>query len=140
MNKKIDLINVKMGVVDIPNHNNRIYPRKVIESELNRVFGEGGSLVLGTAYRDGEGYSDLVLKLEDATHIIKDGWIDGREIRGEIKLLDNIESNSRRQMLEILDEIELLPRGVGSLEKNRDGVEVVQDDYVLHGFDIILGR
>ena len=119
---------------DKKNRNGRVYPKKTLEREVeryseeyvkpNRAMGELG-------HPDGP-----TVNLERVSHIIKELNADGSNIVGKAKILDTPYGKIVKNLIDEGVKIGVSSRGMGSL-KNVEGVNEVQDDFILSAVDIV---
>jgi len=133
---RIMRVEVKWQHADRLNGNGRIYPRSILEREINRfkpLIKEGKAT--GCSFHPvGEG------KIDDITHLWEDVWMepDG-SCMGTIKILPTDKGRNAQVLIRNGGHIGLSSRGVGTVSTRRmavDGVEekiveVVNDDYIL---------
>lgn len=121
------MIYVKTNVqVDTPTLNGRVYPLPLME----RAFSEYSKLI-----ERGHAFGPVIegkINLRDVTFVVRDVKIEGKEI------FVGVEPVEGRLTVEILKSgaFVLSPAGMGTT-KWVDGVDTVQDDYVLIGFDVV---
>jgi len=119
---------------DKKNRNGRVYPKKILEREVeryneefvkpNRAMGELG-------HPDGP-----TVNLERVSHIIKELSGDGSNIMGKAKILDTPYGKIVKNLIDEGVKIGVSSRGMGSL-KNVEGVNEVQEDFILSAVDIV---
>lgn len=120
---------------DEPNHNKRVYSREL----LDRLALEANEKAkLGQMFGTLESPSDGRTKLADVSH----KWLPKFRVEdgvlvGEAEVLDTPCGRILETMLDAKRELTMAPRGVGSVVE-KDGVQVVQRDYELASFDIML--
>lgn len=114
---------------NIKNRNGRMYPGDIMGKEItrymkeavenNRAFGELG-------HPDGPS-----INLDRVSHIITELRQDGDNWIGKAKLTETPMGNIARGLIESGGQLGVSSRGLGTLKENRDGVQVVQDDFHL---------
>jgi hypothetical protein len=119
---------------DIPNQNNRIYPRAILERECEKFM----KLVRERRAIGELDHPDVsVVQLANASHVITDMYWEGSTLMGEIEILPT----KAGQVLEALVNAGFKPglssRAVGSTKRNEAGNEVVQEDLQLLTFDVV---
>jgi hypothetical protein len=93
------------------------YMKEAVEN--NRAFGELG-------HPDGPS-----INLDRVSHIITELRQDGDNWIGKAKLTETPMGNIARGLIESGGQLGVSSRGLGTLKENRDGVQVVQDDFHL---------
>tara|TARA_R110002096_G_scaffold125322_2_gene270721 strand:+ start:802 stop:1449 length:648 start_codon:yes stop_codon:yes gene_type:complete len=116
------------------NRNGRVYPQKVLFKEVKRYNEDFVSKNRGM----GElGHPDgPTVNLERVSHIIKELKTDGDNIMGKAKILDTPYGKIVKNLIDEGVKIGVSSRGMGSL-KNVEGVNEVQDDFMLAAVDIV---
>jgi hypothetical protein len=114
---------------NLKNRNGRMYPAEIMEKEIsrymteavenNRAFGELG-------HPDGPS-----INLDRVSHIVTELRRDGYNWIGKAKLTETPMGNIARGLIESGGQLGVSSRGLGTLKENRDGVQVVQDDFHL---------
>jgi hypothetical protein len=114
---------------NIANRNGRKYPCNVMEKEVtrymreavenNRAFGELG-------HPDGPS-----INLDRVSHIVTELRRDGDNWIGRAKITETPMGNIARGLIESGGQLGVSSRGLGTLKEDRDGIQVVQDDFHL---------
>jgi hypothetical protein len=118
---------------DTLNQNGRIYPRAILERELenyqkfireNRALGEC------------DHPDTSVVELKNVSHIIRDAHMQGDVVYGTIELLDTPSGKILKSLVESGVTLGVSSRGVGSTRRQGD-TDVVQEDFQLICFDMV---
>ncbi len=114
---------------DIKNRNGRMYPSEIMDKEVarymeetvknNRAFGELG-------HPDGPG-----INLHLVSHMITSLQKEGSNYIGRAKILETPNGMIARGLLDGGANLGVSSRAMGSLKENKDGVQIVQDDFML---------
>jgi hypothetical protein len=114
---------------DIKNRNGRMYPSEIMDKEVarymeetvqnNRAFGELG-------HPDGPG-----INLHLVSHMITSLRKEGSNYVGRAKILETPNGMIARGLLDGGANLGVSSRAMGSLKENKDGVQIVQDDFML---------
>ena len=114
---------------DLKNRNGRVYPKEVLENEVNRynrefiqkkrAFGELG-------HPDGP-----TVNLERVSHMITSLSPDGKNFIGEAKILSTPMGEIVKTLMDEGAKLGVSSRGMGSLEQKKDGASYVRDDFYL---------
>ena len=120
---------------DIKNQNGRIYPFSVLKKEVrkfnekfvkqDRALGELGHPMGPT------------VNLDRVSHVITELYEDGKNFIGKAKVIDTPNGKIVKNLLESGVRLGVSSRGLGSVKTNKDGVNEVQDDFVLATVDIV---
>jgi len=130
----------RLGFCDEVNGNRRIYTRKVWEANfkdgslLRKRLAENKTFGLLEHPADGQ-----VSLLSPISHIVTSALLneDG-SISGELVFLDTSEGRKIQALIAAGYNPTVSSRGYGSLVKNSEGIDVVQDDYICEGWDVVM--
>lgn len=116
------------------NQNGRIYPREVLEREIenyqkivrdNRACGEL------------DHPEDSVVNLKNVSHIMTQVWWDGDDVMGKCKVLNTPSGQILRSLVDSGVTLGISSRGMGSVHEDRQGNTIVEDDFNLICFDFV---
>ncbi len=119
---------------DAPNQNKRIYPKSVLEREVqnySKVVAEGRA----TGELDHPDSS--IVSLERVCHIIREVHWEGNEVHGTVEILNTPKGKIAQDLIEAGVKIGISSRGVGETLKNNEGFDVVDEGFMLVGFDLV---
>lgn len=115
---------------DTPNRNNRIYPRQIMEKEVNRYVQEN--------IRNNRGFGELnhpqgpTINLDRVSHMIESlNMRNDGTVYGKAKIVDTPMGNIVKGLLEGGANLGVSTRGLGSLKEGRNGIMEVQEDFRL---------
>jgi hypothetical protein len=113
----------------LQNRNKRMYPEHVMDREVARYMKE--SVKMNRAY--GElGHPDTPsINLDRVSHMIVDLRKEGTNYIGRAKIMETPMGNIARGLLDGGANLGVSSRALGSLKMNNEGVNVVQDDFML---------
>lgn len=114
---------------EIKNRNGRMYPKHVLEREVNRYneqFVQKGRAFGELGHPDGP-----QINLDRISHIIESLKQDGSNWVGRAKITDTPMGNIARGIIESGGQLGVSTRGMGSIKLNKEGVNEVQDDFHL---------
>tara|TARA_Y100000592_G_C5422878_1_gene294130 strand:- start:19 stop:630 length:612 start_codon:yes stop_codon:yes gene_type:complete len=118
---------------DTLNQNGRVYPRSILEREVrnyqkfireNRALGEC------------DHPDSSVVELKNASHIIRDAYMDGDVCYGTVELLNTPSGKILQSLVESGVTLGISSRGVGSTRREGD-TTIVQEDFQLICFDMV---
>jgi len=114
---------------NLKNRNGRMYPESVMDKEVARYLKE--SVKMNRAY--GElGHPDTPsINLDRVSHMIVDLRKEGTNYIGRAKIMETPMGNIARGLLDGGANLGVSSRALGSLKMNNEGVNVVQDDFML---------
>jgi hypothetical protein len=114
---------------ELVNRNGRMYKEHTMDREVgrylkeqvqnNRAYGELG-------HPDGPG-----INLDRVSHLIVDLRKEGTNYIGRAKILETPMGNIARGLLDGGANLGVSSRAMGSLKQNNEGVQIVQDDFML---------
>lgn len=118
---------------ETPNRNKRIYPRSIMENELNRY-----QQMIGEKRALGElGHPPTpTVNLDKVSHLITQLRFEGNNVVGRAKLLDTPMGKIAKNFIDEGVRLGVSSRGLGSL-KERNGIMEVQSDFRLSTIDIV---
>jgi hypothetical protein len=114
---------------NLKNRNGRMYPESTMDREVGRYLKE--SVLNNRAY--GElGHPDTPsINLDRVSHLIVDLRKEGTNWIGKAKILNTPMGQIARGLLDGGANLGVSSRALGSLQMNKEGVQVVQDDFML---------
>jgi len=114
---------------ELKNRNGRMYPEHVMDKEVGRYLKE--YVEKNRAY--GElGHPDTPsINLDRVSHLIVDLRKEGTNYIGKAKILETPMGQIARGLLDGGANLGVSSRALGSLKENSDGVQIVQDDFML---------
>jgi len=117
---------------DVENINKRIYPKALLQREVDRVQKavESGSFI-GSGDHPASGLADI----KTASHIVKKLWLD-KDGRGwaQMEILDTERGKNVQSLIKAGGRLGISSRGFGDVDKSGR----VQDSYKLVGIDIVM--
>ena len=113
---------------DLKNRNGRVYPREIMQREVNRYVKES----IDKKRAMGElGHPDgPTINLDSVSHMITSLREDGSNYIGKAKILDTPMGNIVKNLIDEGASLGVSSRGLGTL-KEKNGINEVQDDFVL---------
>jgi len=116
------------------NRNGRLYPFDILKREVNKYQ----ELVTERSAMGELDHPDsAVISLANVSHIIIEMSWKGETLHGKIQIADTPAGDTVKGLLKSGIKLGISSRGVGSVKKNREGQDVVQEDFELIGFDIV---
>ena len=120
---------------DIKNQNGRIYPFSVLQKqvkEFNNNFVKQDRALGELGHPSGP-----TVNLDRVSHVITELQEDGKNFVGKAKIIDTPNGKIVKNLLESGVRLGVSSRGLGSVKTNKNGVNEVQDDFVLSTVDIV---
>ena len=114
---------------ELKNRNGRVYPEEVMDKEVDRYV--ESYVKKNRAY--GElGHPDTPsINLDRVSHLITSLKKEGTNYVGRAKILDTPMGKIAKGLLDGGANLGVSSRALGSLKMNKEGVQVVQDDFML---------
>ena len=120
---------------EIKNQNGRVYPFSVLKKQV-RKFNENFVKKDRALGELGHPRGPTV-NLDRVSHIITELYEDGKNFIGKAKVIDTPNGKIVKNLLESGVRLGVSSRGLGSVKTNKNGVNEVQDDFVLSTVDIV---
>ena len=129
---KIYRIKGKFAESSVKNRNGRIYPRPILEREVNRYIKE--FVMTRRSVSDLDHAQQSTQSFANACHLIEELRMDGDVVNGTAKILDTPAGKIAKTLMDEGVQLAISTKGVGSLE----GDGIVGDNFHLLGFDIVV--
>lgn len=119
---------------DEVNSNKRLYPRSVMEKQVQ---------VLQEAIKDNRLCGELdhpsydIVKLQNASHKITNLYMEGNDVIGEAELLDTPTGNIAKALIKGGVKIGISSRGIGTLSEGKKDYKTVNDDFRCITWDLV---
>ena len=118
---------------DTQNGNGRIYPHAVLMREVKNY----SKLVKERrALGELDHPDDSVINLRNASHMVTDIWMEGKDVKGKIRVLDTPSGKVLQELVKANVNVGISSRGMGSVSESR-GQTIVEDDFQLICFDMV---
>ena len=114
---------------EVKNRNGRMYPESTMDREVARYMLE--KVGKNTAYGELGHPDSPSINLDRVSHMIVDLRKEGTNYIGKAKIMETPMGNIARSLLEGGANLGVSSRALGSLRMNKEGVQVVQDDFML---------
>ena len=124
-----------MQVAGGTNGNGRIYPRQILEREVNKL--KETSIAQGNAFGELDHPDSPLVQLKNASHIIKDLWWEGNNLMGRVEILNTPFGNIVSEIFKAGYAVGISSRGTGSVTETEDGQVIVNDDFDLVTWDFV---
>ena len=114
---------------NLKNRNGRMYPESIMDKEVGRYM---ESLVKQNRAYGELGHPDTPsINLDRVSHLIVDLRKEGTNYIGKAKIMETPMGNIARGLLDGGANLGVSSRALGSLQMNKEGVQIVQDDFML---------
>jgi hypothetical protein len=114
---------------EIKNRNGRMYPMATLKREVdkyNESFIRSGRALGELGHPDGP-----TVNLDRVSHLVTSLVQEGTNFKGRARVLDTPMGNIARSLLGEGVELGVSSRGIGSLKRTSEGVNIVGDDFML---------
>jgi hypothetical protein len=120
---------------EVKNRNGRIYPLPVLESQVDKYVKE--YVKAGRSIGELNHPDSPIVNPKEASHLITSLRKEGNNFVGKAKILTTPMGNVVRGLLEGGVKLGVSSRGMGSIKEREDGINEVQDDFILSTIDIV---
>src|SRR5210317_1350007 len=120
---------------DIKNRNGRIYPSKILESEMKRYqekFIDSKRALGELGHPDGP-----TINGDRVSHLITEMKRDGSNFIGKAKILGTPMGEIVKTFIDEGVKVGVSTRGLGSVKQTKEGIMEVQDDFHLATVDVV---
>jgi len=114
---------------EIVNRNGRMYKENIMDKEVNRYIKE--YVDKNRAYGELGHPDSPSINLDRVSHMIVGLTKEGTNYRGKAKILDTPMGRIAKGLLDGGANLGVSSRAMGSLKANNEGVQIVQDDFML---------
>jgi hypothetical protein len=117
------------------NQNGRVYEKALLERECDKYVKE--FVEVGNAFGELDHPESAVVSLKNASHVVKEVWWEGDELKGRLELLNTPSGNIVKEIIKGGHTIGISSRGTGSVKQTNEGTLQVQDDFQLCAWDFV---
>jgi hypothetical protein len=122
-----------MQMTETQNGNGRVYPHNTMIREVKNYQ----KLVKERrALGELDHPDDSVINLKNASHMVTEIWMDGKNVMGKIKVLETPSGKILKELVNGGVTVGVSSRGMGSV-KETNGQTIVEDDFQLICFDMV---
>ncbi len=122
-----------MQRADAENGNGRVYPENILKREIQnykKIVGENRAL------GELDHPDSSVVELKNASHIVTEIEMRGKDVIGKVKVLDTPSGRILKDLIRGGVKLGISSRGLGSVKSN-SGKNLVQEDFQLICFDFV---
>jgi len=120
---------------DAKNQNGRVYPKTILEREVERYI--DGPVSENRALGELDHPESMVINLKNVSHNIKKLWWNGDDLMGKVEVLPTPSGNILKELFLNKITVGISSRGMGSVQPLGEGTVEVQDDFELLCFDFV---
>ena len=117
------------------NHNGRVYPREILEREVNRYSER--YVKNRNALGELDHPDSSVVNLKNVSHNIREVKFEGNDVIGVIEILSTPSGNILKELFKHNITIGISSRGLGSVKQMQEGTVEVQSDFELVAWDFV---
>ena len=128
------LVEGLMQVAGDENGNGRIYPRDILEREVQKF--KDTYIANKNPYGELDHPESPIVSMKNVSHAIVDLWWEGNNVMGRIEVLNTPTGNIVKEVLKAGYVIGISSRGTGSTTEE-DGKVIVNDDFDLITWDFV---
>jgi hypothetical protein len=122
-----------MQMTETQNGNGRVYPHNTMIREVKNYQ----KLVKERrALGELDHPDDSVINLKNASHMVTEIWMEGKNVMGKIKVLETPSGKILKELVNGGVTVGVSSRGMGSV-KETNGQTIVEDDFQLICFDMV---
>lgn len=114
---------------EIKNRNGRMYPRALLEREVNRYTAE--YIIKNKAYGELSHPDSPTIHLPNVSHLITELRFDGNDVYGKARILDTPNGKIVKTLIDEGASLGVSSRGMGTLKTSGHDTEIVEDDFYL---------
>lgn len=117
------------------NQNGRVYDKALLQRETQKYIEE--FVRVGNAFGELDHPESAVVSLKNASHVVKELWWEGDELKGRLELLNTPSGNIVKEIIKGGHTIGISSRGTGSVKQTNEGTLMVQPDFELVCWDFV---
>jgi len=130
------IVNGVLQRAEAENQNGRVYPRSILEREVEKY--KGREIKENRAFGELDHPESSVVELKNTSHIIRDVYWKGDDVMGKVEVLKTPSGNILKELLEAGCTVGISSRGMGSVKEASSGNTVtVEDDFDLICWDFV---
>jgi hypothetical protein len=130
------IVNGVLQRAEAENQNGRVYPRSILEREVEKY--KGREIKENRAFGELDHPESSVVELKNTSHIIREVYWKGDDVMGKVEVLKTPAGNILKELLEAGCTVGISSRGMGSVKEASNGKSVtVEDDFDLICWDFV---
>jgi hypothetical protein len=131
--KGVNYLTGQFSEAETKNGNGRFYPFNTLKREIDnyqKIIKEN------RAYGSLDHEDDEVVRLKEASHLVKRLWWEDKILMGVLQLLNTPNGLIAQQIVKDGGQLGISSRALGSLRES-SGINIVEDDLILISFDLV---
>ena len=130
------IVNGVLQRAEAENQNGRVYPRSILEREVEKY--KGREIKENRAFGELDHPESSVVELKNTSHIVREVYWKGDDVMGKVEVLKTPAGNILKELLEAGCTVGISSRGMGSVKEASNGKTVtVEDDFDLICWDFV---
>jgi len=130
------IVNGVLQRAEAENQNGRVYPRSILEREVEKY--KGREIKENRAFGELDHPESSVVELKNTSHIIREVYWKGDDVMGKVEVLKTPAGNILKELLEAGCTVGISSRGMGSVKQiSEDGTVAVEQDFELICWDFV---
>ena len=129
------LVNGVLQRADAKNQNGRVYPRHILEREVEKY--KGREIKENRAYGELDHPESSVIELKNTSHIVRDVYWDGDDVIGTVEILNTPVGNILKELIKAKCTVGISSRGMGSVKQIGEDTVAVENDFDLICWDFV---
>ena len=130
------IVNGVLQRAEAENQNGRVYPRSILEREVEKY--KGREIKENRAFGELDHPESSVVELKNTSHNIREVYWKGDDVMGKVEILKTPAGNILKELLEAGCTVGISSRGMGSVKEASNGKTVtVEDDFDLICWDFV---
>lgn len=119
---------------DSKNQNGRCYPRAILAREVENYK---KAVAEGRAVGECDHPDKSVVELRNVSHVVREIDWRGNDVIGRVEILNTPSGQILKSLMESGIKLGISSRGVGEVQRDENGVDVVDESFVLICFDVV---
>ena len=130
------IVNGVLQRAEAENQNGRVYPRSILEREVEKY--KGREIKENRAFGELDHPESSVVELKNTSHIIREVYWKGDDVIGTVEILNTPSGKILQEIIKAGCTVGISSRGMGSVKEASNGKTVtVEDDFDLICWDFV---
>jgi hypothetical protein len=129
------LVNGVLQRANAKNQNGRVYPRNILEREVDKY--KGREIKENRAYGELDHPESSVVELKNTSHIVRDVYWKGDDVVGTVEILNTPSGNILKELIKAGCTVGISSRGMGSVKQIGEDTVAVENDFDLICWDFV---
>ena len=129
------LVNGVLQRADAKNQNGRVYPRHILEREVEKY--KSREIKENRAYGELDHPESSVIELKNTSHIVRDVYWKGDDVIGTVEILNTPVGNILKELIKAKCTVGISSRGMGSVKQIGEDTVAVENDFDLICWDFV---